>query len=167
MTRFAIIADTHDNLPLIEAAVAAANERGADYVLHCGDYVSPFTARAFGGLKARFIGVFGNNDGDRPMLLKTYKDIGPIHSDPHREKLEGISILITHKPDIAEDAAAMGGYDLVAYGHDHAVRVERGLTLLICPGEVGGWTTGRSTMAFVDMPENDVEIIEIEPLVPK
>ena len=30
MTRFAIIADTHDNLPLIGAAVAVANEHGAE-----------------------------------------------------------------------------------------------------------------------------------------
>ncbi|UCE27257.1 MAG: metallophosphoesterase [Candidatus Coatesbacteria bacterium] len=164
MTRFAIIADTHDNLPLIRAAVAVANERGTDYLLHCGDFVSPFTARAFKGLKARFMGVFGNNDGDRPMLLKVYKEIGPIHSYPHREKIEELSILITHNPDIAEDAATMGGYDLVAYGHDHTVRVERGLTLLICPGEAGGWTTGRPTMAIVDMPEHDVEVVKLEPL---
>lgn len=162
MTRFAIVADTHDNLPLIAAAVTAANDRGADYLLHCGDYVSPFTARAFKGLKADFVGVFGNNDGDRPALLRAYKEIGVINTDPHRLKLDGVSILITHKPDIAEDAASMGGYDLVAYGHDHAVRIERGLTILICPGEVGGWTGGRPTMAIVDMPERDVEIIELK-----
>lgn len=163
MTRFVIIADTHDNLPLIEAVVTASNERGADYVLHCGDYVAPFTAGAFSGLKAEFIGVFGNNDGDRPALLKAYKEIGFIHSDPHRIKIGDSSILITHKPDIAEDAAAMGGYDLVAYGHEHAVHVERGLTLLVCPGEVGGWVSGRSTVAVVGMPEHDVEIVRIEP----
>jgi putative phosphoesterase len=164
MTRFAIVADTHDNLPLIEAAVSLANERSADYLLHCGDYVSPFTARAFKGLGAHFVGVFGNNDGDRPALLKAYKEIGAINSDPYRVKLDETSILITHKPDIAEDAAAMGGYDLVAYGHDHAVHVERGLTILICPGEVGGWTSGRSTMAIVNMPEHDVEIVELKTL---
>ena len=163
MTRFAIIADTHDNLPLIAAAVAVANDRRADYLIHCGDFVAPFTAGAFERLRARFLGVFGNNDGDRAALIKAYKNIGSINADPHRVKLDKISILITHKPDIADDAAAMGGYDLVAYGHGHRVRVKQGLTLLVCPGEVGAWVTGRSTVALVDMPEYDVEIIELKP----
>lgn len=77
--------------------------------------------------------------------------------------MEGVSTLITHKPDIAKDAALMGGYDLIAYGHDHRVRVERGLTLVVCPGEAGGWVTGRPTAAVVDMPSREVEIAELVP----
>jgi putative phosphoesterase len=68
MDRVAVIADSHDNLHTIRLAVPVINEWGADLVVHCGDYVAPFTAEPFRELRAPFRGVFGNNDGDRAAL---------------------------------------------------------------------------------------------------
>lgn len=158
MDRVAVIADSHDNLRTIRRAVAVINEWGADLVVHCGDYVAPFTAEPFRKLDAPLCGVFGNNDGDRAALKKAYADIGNINPDPHRFTFEGLSILITHKPRVAREAAAGAGYDLIAFGHDHHVRVEHGESLVICPGELGGWVTGRASLALVEVRIGAVDI---------
>ena len=38
-----IVSDSHDHIPLLEAAVADAKNLGAEAVLHCGDVVAPST----------------------------------------------------------------------------------------------------------------------------
>jgi putative phosphoesterase len=159
MTRVAVVADSHDNLPRIEKAAQVINDWRAQLVVHCGDFVSPFTAAAFAALRAPFRGVFGNNDGDRAALRRAYRDLGPIETDPYRFEFEGRRFLITHKPRLAREAAATAGYDLIAFGHDHHVRVEQGDALVICPGELAGWTTGRASLALVELGLGDVEII--------
>ena len=63
-----LIADTHDNLPLIDKAVTRLNEEKVEIVLHAGDYVAPFVVPRFKNLQAKLIGVFGNTDGAREML---------------------------------------------------------------------------------------------------
>ena len=68
--RIGIMSDTHDNLPLIRRAVDRMNEEEVDLVLHAGDFVSPFVIPALSDLEAPLIGVWGNNDGDRPHLLE-------------------------------------------------------------------------------------------------
>ena len=39
-----IVADTHDNLDLVQAAVGWFESADVDVVVHCGDIVSPFSA---------------------------------------------------------------------------------------------------------------------------
>jgi hypothetical protein len=158
MDRVAVIADSHDNLHTIRLAVAVINGWGADLVLHCGDFVAPFTAKPFGDLKAPLLGVFGNNDGDRATLKAAYAGIGEIHPDPHRFTFNGLSMLVTHKPRLAREAATGAGYDLIAFGHDHRVRVEHGESLVICPGELGGWVTGRASIALVEVRIGNVDV---------
>ncbi|HIE47776.1 TPA: metallophosphoesterase, partial [Candidatus Bipolaricaulota bacterium] len=41
------VADTHDNLTLLRQALTLLKERGAELVLHAGDFVSPFVALPF------------------------------------------------------------------------------------------------------------------------
>lgn len=159
MDRVAVIADSHDNLPMILRAVAIINDWKPDLVIHCGDYVSPFTAEAFAGLKSPLVGVFGNNDGDRAALKKAYAPLGEIHPDPHRFTFGDLRILLTHKPRIAREAAATPGYDLITFGHSHHVHVEHGENLAVCPGELGGWTTGRSSFALCEVKTGDVQIV--------
>jgi hypothetical protein len=159
MTRVAVVADSHDNLPRIARAVAVINEWRADLVLHCGDFIAPFTADAFAPLAAPLRGCFGNNDGDRAALKRAFAPLGEISPDPLRFDFEGWRILVTHKPRLAREAAAQPGYNLIAFGHDHHVRVEHGESLVLCPGELGGWTTGRASLALVDLGLGDVEVV--------
>jgi hypothetical protein len=52
-----LMADTHDNLPMVDKAVHRFNEENVGLVLHAGDYVAPFVIPRLKALKARFIGV--------------------------------------------------------------------------------------------------------------
>lgn len=74
--KIGIMADTHDRLQLIDRAVETLNREGVDLVLHAGDYVAPFAVLRLKPLKAKLIGVFGNNDGDKSLLKERFDEIG-------------------------------------------------------------------------------------------
>ncbi len=48
-----ILSDSHDHIPLLDAAVADAKARGAEAVLHCGDVVAPSTLKYLNKVKER------------------------------------------------------------------------------------------------------------------
>jgi hypothetical protein len=156
-----VIADTHDNLDMLKKAVDLFNERGVGLVLHAGDYVAPFTAREFGRLECRLVGVFGNNDGEKPGLTKMFESFGELHDGTHKLEVEGKVIAITHYPEIAQTLAGSDAYDVIVYGHTHRAEIREGSPLLLNPGECGGWLEGKSTVAILDISSLSAEIIEL------
>lgn len=146
--KIGIISDSHDNLPKIEKAVELFNKKKVGFVLHAGDYVAPFTIPKLKALTCDWCGVFGNNDGERNGLVRISE--GKIQEGPLRMKLDTQKITLVHDiktidPD-REDAA------LIIFGHTHKSEIiKKGKLLLINPGEAGGWLTGRSTVAIVDL----------------
>jgi len=154
-----IISDSHDNMPAIEKAVKFFNEKGVDIVMHAGDIVSPFTARAFGKLESSFIAIFGNNDGDKVHLKQFFSGIGEIHEDPYLGKINGMSIAMTHKPEIVRSLASQ--HDVVIYGHTHEVDVRVENALIVNPGECCGYLTGKSTVALLYTKNMNAEIVEL------
>lgn len=42
-----IISDTHDNQDKTRKAIELFNSKGVEYVIHAGDYISPFTLKLF------------------------------------------------------------------------------------------------------------------------
>jgi len=154
-----IISDSHDNMPAIEKAVKLFNEKGVDIVMHAGDIVSPFTARAFGKLESPFIAIFGNNDGDKVHLKQFFLDIGEMYEDPYLGKINGRSVAMTHKPEIVDSLSSK--HDIVIYGHTHEVELRKGNALIINPGECCGYLTGKSTVALLDVENMNAEIIEM------
>lgn len=62
------LSDTHDNLPKIEKAVKFFNKKKVDFVLHAGDFVAPFAVDRLNKLSCEWLGVFGNNDGEKKGL---------------------------------------------------------------------------------------------------
>jgi putative phosphoesterase len=149
--KIGIMADSHDNLPLIARAVDLFNHEKVELVLHAGDFVSPFTATLFQNLKARLVGVFGNNDGDRPALIRRFAGIGELYEDYRELELDGRKIVLMHQPKFLEVLAAVSKYDLIAYGHTHEVDVRKGPPLVVNPGECGGWLTGTATVVIVEL----------------
>jgi len=154
-----LISDTHDHLPSIERAVALFNEHDVDLVLHAGDVVSPFTARAFSGLHAPFVGIFGNNDGDRVHLQQFFADIGTFHGDPYMDVIGGARVAVTHVPELASSLAVT--HDVVVYGHTHESVVEDNDALVVNPGECCGYLSGRHTVAVLCIPDRRADIIEL------
>ena len=159
-----IIADTHENMPAISRAVEIFNERDVNCVLHAGDFISPLTANPLSKLKSELIGVFGNNDGDRLFLRKSFEEenIGRINRDPHRFEISGTQILLMHQPKFLDILQESGWGGVVVYGHTHRVDVREGKPLILNPGECGGWLTGRSSIGILDLEEREVEIIDLD-----
>jgi putative phosphoesterase len=160
-----ILSDTHDNLPLIDEAVTQLNQYGVGTVLHAGDYISPFTITHFEPLKAKIIGVYGNNCAERSLLKKRFKDIdGDLRGFFAEVSLEGVKIALLHGHDeeLLNSSVNSCAYDVVVHGHTHQVKIQQvGNTLVINPGEVCGYLTGKATMAVLDLQTRKVAVASI------
>lgn len=160
-----LLSDTHDNVAMIEAAVKRLNELDVGLVLHAGDYVSPFTAKPYAELRANMIGVFGNNCAEREKLKEVYASVGKELVGNFAEVEVGgrnIALLHGHDGGLLRSLIAHGVYDFVVHGHDHKSKIAKvGSTLVINPGEAGGWLYGKSTIAVLDTEKLAAEIIEL------
>ncbi len=156
-----IISDSHDNRTSIIAAVELFNRRGCGLVIHAGDFVAPFTAPEFAKLDCPFIGVFGNNDGERKGLLAQYSKFGELHEPPHEFDHAGKRFAMMHEPVHLDDYLARGTVDVIVYGHLHKIDLRPGNPLVINPGESCSWLTGRSTVVILDIETMEPEIVEL------
>lgn len=159
--KLGIMADSHDNIPKIVEAVELFNKEGVELVLHAGDYISPITANAFAKLKVPLIGIFGNNDGDRLYLTKRFRDIGKICPDHHEFEVDGKRAVLMHEPKFIDALVKSGVYGLIVYGHTHEIDVREGETLVINPGECGGWLTGRATVVILETEGMSVRLVDL------
>ncbi len=164
--RVGIIADTHDNLPLVDKAVKRLNREKIELVLHAGDYVAPFTVVRFKQLKARLIGVFGNNDGDHELLKKRFAEIkgAEIRGNFAEVTVEGLKIALLHgEGELLSSLVNTESYDILVHGHLHEARIhKKGKTTVINPGEVCGYLSGKPTMAILDTETREAEIILLQ-----
>ena len=155
--KIGVISDTHDNIPRIREAVSIFNKAEVDLVIHAGDYVAPFALIPLGDLKCEYVGVFGNNDGERLGLNKMSR--GKIKVQPQSIDFGGKKILVSHEPGALSALIESQTYDIVIYGHTHDPVIERhGRTLVVNPGECGGWLRDRSTIALIDLDQMTAEL---------
>ncbi len=66
-----------------------------------------------------------------------------------------------HQPKFLKALIASGEYDLIVYGHTHQVDIRQGRPLVVNPGECGGWLTGRTTIATVDLETMKPEVHDL------
>lgn len=156
-----VMADSHDNVPKIEAAVQLFNRSGVEHVLHAGDFVAPFAIEPLRQLRCPVVSVFGNNDGEKFGLAARMREIGEVHPYLATVQLANRRIAVVHYPELAEPLAKSSSFDLVVYGHTHRVDQRRDHGLLLNPGETGGWLTGCATVATVDLTNLQVRLHEI------
>ena len=165
-----VLSDSHDNIEGVRKAIELFNDRGVDFVFHLGDIVSPFTLRLFGKLESDFGIIFGNNDGDKLLLSSIAREYGFIISEPPLLlELADRKILALHgwrdpryTVGLVYSLARSGAYDVILYGHTHRVDIRKiGGTLIVNPGEVHGYISGKSTIAIVDLDKLEVEVVEI------
>ncbi len=161
-----IISDTHDNLPMVEKAVKKLNEENVALVLHAGDYIAPFVIPKFKELNAKLIGVFGNNDGDHEFLKKRFSECPncEVRESFAEIEVEGFKIALLHgdQTELLNALINCGGFDAVVHGHSHAkVSRKNGKNLIVNPGEVCGYLTGKSTIALLDTVKREARIIEL------
>lgn len=161
-----LISDTHDRLPIIEKAVKRLNEANVELVLHAGDYVAPFVIPKFKDLKAKLIGVFGNNDGDHELLKKRFSENKNLEIRGRFAMIlvDGLKIALLHgdEEELVKALIESGGFDVVVHGHAHTAGAYRkGKTLVVNPGEVCGYLSGKSTIAVLDTIKQEAEIVEL------
>ncbi len=161
-----VISDTHDNLPQVEKAVKLLNEKNVGLVLHAGDYVAGFVIPKFKQLNCYLVGVFGNNDGDHELLKKRFSETinCTIHDRFTQVNVEGykIALLHGHETELLTAIIESEYFDAVVHGHSHMLGVtQKGKTLVVNPGEVCGYLTGKPTLAILDTEKRQAEIVDI------
>lgn len=151
--KIGIIADTHDNVPMTAKAVAIFNKEGCSLVIHAGDYCAPFALTPLAKLECKWLGVFGNNDGDKKALA--IKSDGLIVEPPYRYDLSDTKVIVTHELDSIPDLQGKlerTEVHILIYAHTHKTDIRKAKnTLVVNPGECGGWLYGKSTIAIIDL----------------
>lgn len=157
-----IISDSHDNLPALKAVLGIFTERGVEQVIHAGDLVSPFTLEPFKEAGLPLTVVLGNNEGERKLITERFGAVGfPVHEEPFSLEMMGKNMVVCHRPQTAEPF--IGELDVVVFGHNHQLLIEtRDNTLVINPGELGGWLFGKKTAVLLKLPEMETEVLEID-----
>ncbi len=156
------MADSHDNLHTVKCAVDLFKKMECDLVIHAGDFVAPFAARELESLSCPVKAVFGNCDGEKLGLKKAIRAFGEIKETPFIFNHLNLNILVTHVHSSLKSYLAAQKYDVLIFGHTHKPEIRREKnTLLINPGEAGGWVSGKSTVAILDTKILTAEIITL------
>ena len=143
--RVGLVSDTHDDLAAVEAAVAAFERERVDVVVHCGDFVAPFSVTPFEMDGVDFYAARGNNDGEW-AVQSTVESFGTYLGEAGTLSLGGegargeqgaVDVAVTHGTSgvVVDALVDCGDYDYVVHGHTHAHGVEeRDGTVRINPG---------------------------------
>jgi len=169
-----ILSDSHDHIPLLDAAAEAAIEAGAEAILHCGDVVAPSTLHCLDKYGLPVHVIHGNNTGDLYTLGRlASRDENHIHYHGMDAGLDlaGRRIFLVHYPHYARALATTGDWDLVCCGHSHKVHIETvhniqgGTTYLVNPGTVGGVGRAPATYVMADLDNMTFETREVSKLI--
>ncbi|MBR9690877.1 metallophosphoesterase [Candidatus Woesearchaeota archaeon] len=154
-----IISDTHEQYESILKAVEIFKLKNVEFVVHCGDVISPGMLKHFEGLNMKF--VFGNCDGERKGLIETsrkygWNEINDALEFEHKNK----KFYVVHNPILADEAVQSEKYDYVFHGHTHEKRDEKiGKTRIINPGRL---LNPPRTIVILDVTNDSLEFIPIE-----
>lgn len=153
-----VISDSHDNLEAIRRAVKFFNDSECGLIIHAGDIIAPFAARELAMLHAPVRAVFGNCDGEKTGLARTFAAFGEIREPPFSFSYEGIAVTVSHLEPMINHLENTGA--VFIYGHTHKPKIEKsGHILIVNPGECCGWLTGKNTVAIIDPKLLAAEII--------
>lgn len=166
--RLGIISDIHDNLWNLGSALAYLN-RNAEVLLCCGDLCSPFVMDELRKFSGPVHVIFGNNDADLFRITRKSDSRLQVHGEFIELELDGKKIAANHFDYIARPIARSGEYDLVCFGHNHRISLERfGRTVAINPGPVmgaafgpGGWEEVPATFAICDIAAMDLRAFRV------
>jgi putative phosphoesterase len=169
--KICVLSDSHDNIPLLNAAVSEAVKAGAEAILHCGDVVAPSTLHCLIQYNLPLHVIHGNNTGDLYTLARLANKEGSnihYHGMDAGIELAGKRIFLVHYPHYARAMAVTGDWDLVCCGHSHKFNQEEftnlkgGVTVLLNPGTVGGVGKAPASYALGDLDEMQFQMCELD-----
>lgn len=125
-----ILSDTHDQIHYFGKVFQYFNSHDVGLVIHCGDWVSPFSLAHYAQLKIPIYGVFGNNDGDKVRHIQYAQKFGlDAHYQDHFMSLtkfnKKIAVYHGEHVEIVQSIIKSRLYDLVLHGHDHCSGINR------------------------------------------
>jgi putative phosphoesterase len=117
-------------------------------------------------LKAKLVGVFGNNDGDHELLKKRFAEHRNLEMRGNFAKIivDNVKIALLHgtEEELLKALVESESFDVVVHGHTHKAEVYRkGKTFVVNPGEVCGYLTGKSTIALFDIDKHEAKIVQL------
>lgn len=163
--RIGIFADAHDHVDNVRHVVNFFNEQQCELVLFAGDFVSPLVVPPMRKLTGRFVACFGDNDGNRRGITGGLRVIGPVSPGPVCiQAKDGTRILMTHILNDVRDC--LGEAQIVVFAHTHRPSVVKDSQgrMFINPGETGGWSSRKPTVALVDTTDFEAQIVTLPEL---
>ncbi len=168
--KIGVLSDTHDHLVNIKQAVDIFKREGIEFLIHAGDFCSPFVFKELDKLRpecGKAYAVFGNNDGDKVLLTRNAGGFCSIQPGILKINIDNRAIVVMHYPDIADELYRSGEFDLVIYGHTHKRRLDtftkgsRTITILN-PGSCAGYLADKPTIAVVELKSMSVNLFTLE-----
>lgn len=162
--KISIMSDSHDNWSNLEKAVEIANQENCEYLLFAGDLIAPPGLAIFEKFKGKIKFVWGNNEAERVGITRKMDTSQNMEmcGDIFEDTIDNIKIFMNHYPRITELAAKSKEFDLCIHGHTHIYREERvGDTILLNPGEIQGYKTGKPSFVIFDTQTKEIKKIEL------
>jgi uncharacterized protein len=168
--KIGVISDTHDQADNILKMVEILNQEQVELVIHCGDWVAPFTLKFYKELRCPIKGIFGNNDGDkfRHLAFGTKAGVDVTYEERFLSlELDGRKIAVFHGDyeEIVDALVECGRYDAVFHGHNHQKMIQTvGKTLSLNPGTLMSMTGDDAvgaSFAIYETKSNNARLIEL------
>ena len=161
--KIGIIADTHDDVDNLKAALETLQAEGVTTLLHCGDVCGPHMIRALAGFDVWI--VQGNMDGDVKLAAAAEETFGRGRlAWLQRPALDGMSVAMIHgdNEEALRALIASGEYAYVLHGHTHKRRDQMvGRTRVINPGALGGKRPQRYSFCILDPKTGETRFFEL------
>jgi uncharacterized protein len=160
-----ILSDSHGRVERTARALRALRDRGAELLIHLGDFETDAVLDELAGQSARI--VFGNCDWSAAAMADYARRLDITVDHPMGEiTVHGRRIAYTHGHiDSLMELAVERGVDYLLHGHTHLVRDEHaGRTRIINPGALH--RAQRYTVALLDPASGHLEVIEIATRAP-
>jgi len=166
--KIGVLSDTHDQVEKIQRAVKILNKEKVSLIIHCGDWVSPFTQFFYRDLKSPIKGIFGNNDGDIPYhLVCAKKSHIQFAGRTMSLNIRGRKIFVYHgeSEETVKALITCSKYDAVFHGHTHTPsNIVMGKTLSLNPGTLMSITDKNiqgASFAIYDTVNNSAKLITL------
>ena len=137
MIRLGILSDTHGDIRMACYALLALRQRGAGFVVHCGDVGSVQIVEELAKSPSGF--VFGNYDYPNPLPLAAAAERLGVHcfADFGEFEMGGLKFAVLHGDDDVGLKAIKSAqsHDIILQGHRHKFFDRQlGRTRVINPG---------------------------------
>jgi uncharacterized protein len=152
--KIGVIADSHNHLTNLQAALSIFRQEGISILLHCGDMTTAETAAALGEFQV--IHAVGNGDYASGEIRQALLRQNPLSYSGlvYTGEIDGVSLAMTHGhlTGKIQELVQSGMYRYVFYGHSHRRRDEpSGGCRLINPGALGGLKTEERSALILDL----------------